>query len=175
MGNAIYRRRGWQDKVLAIVNQDKSAGLVDLADDEGTTVVTSLPIFKEDPAPEQGLDSWAVPADASATVSKPTVDDEAVALIVTIASSGSVLETCELDSLNKPTLQKIAGALAIAHDSRTSKADLIDLIIQFSLETAETDDDHDAADLDSAEADDSDPDPETDIVDEEIDEPADRD
>jgi hypothetical protein len=54
---ALYHRSGWKPKRLVVANRDKDAGTVDLADEAGTLLVTSLPLVKQGDVPDSG--SWA--------------------------------------------------------------------------------------------------------------------
>ena len=75
--HALYHRRGWKPKRLAVVKHDKAAGTVDLADEAGNVIVTSLPLVKEG---EESVDaSWATleGVDPVAAATPPTNEEAA--------------------------------------------------------------------------------------------------
>lgn len=74
---ALYHRRGWKPKRLVVANRDKDAGTVDLADEAGNVIVTSLPLVKEG---EESVDaSWATleGVDPVAAATPPTNEEAA--------------------------------------------------------------------------------------------------
>lgn len=70
--HAIYHRRGWKPKRLVVAKRDKDAGTVDLADEAGALIVTSLPLVDAGKVPESG--SWATLE--GVTVDLPTGPEE---------------------------------------------------------------------------------------------------